>query len=639
MTEADAPRPPPGIENIIIVDNVPVVPDAKVEKLKSVIKKVLSAVGQVVRIELPKDTESGKTCGYCFAEFATKEQAMEAKVSCDGYKLDKKHVFIINNMSDFDKYVNTADTWEEPDENVFEERENLQSWLMHSHCQDQFVLRADQDCEIHWARKNDSTTVYSKPKWTDTYVAWSPKGSYLATFHRQGIALFGGKKWKGLQRFAHPQVKLIDFSPNETYLVTWSDVATFEGSVIVWDIKAGEKMRAFDIKEAPAWPALKWSHDDKYLARMKEDHSQISVFTTPSMTLLDKKHLKIKDVQDFQWSPTDNVISYWIPEFGDQPARVCLMAMPSREVIKSANIFQVKECKMSWQKSGDHLCVSVERWTKSKKQTYTQFMLFHMRTKLIAQDLVEVKEKIQHFDWEPTGSKFAVVFGEPPRIALSVYSIAAGKVTLLKTIDRITANALFWSPRGRYLVVAGLGQMQGVLEFIDTNDMSTMSTGEHFMASEVEWDPSGRYVVSSVSYWRHQNDTGYYMWSFQGKLLQRELRDKFYQLLWRPRPPTLLSKPQIEDIQKNYKRYQSQFEAEDKMQQTRESDEVLNKRRALMDQWMAFQKDVFARAGATTDALAALRPAETEELETTDIEETFEVFVREEVQIMDVKIK
>ena len=71
--------------------------------------------------------------------------------------------------------------------------------------------------------------------------------------------------------------------------------------------------------------------------------------------------------------------------------------------------------------------------------------------------------------------------------------------------------------------------------------MTTMSTGEHFMAGELEWDPSGRYVVSSVSFWRHQNDTGFYVWSFQGKLLQRVLRDKFYQILWRPRPPTLLT--------------------------------------------------------------------------------------------------
>lgn len=95
----------------------------------------------------------------------------------------------------------------------------------------------------------------------------------------------------------------------------------------------------------------------------------------------------------------------------------------------------------------------------------------------------------------------------------------------------------------------------------------------------------------------------------------------------------------FQDIQKNYKRYQSQFEAEDKMQQSRESDEVLNKRRALMDDWNAFRKDVNARAAANADVLKALRPDDTDELETTNIEETFEVFVREEVQTMDVKIK
>ena len=34
--------------------------------------------------------------------------------------------------------------------------------------------------------------------------------------------------------------------------------------------------------------------------------------------------------------------------------------------------------------------------------------------------------------------------------------------------------------------------MNGILEFIDTSDFTTMGTGEHFMASEVEWDPTGR---------------------------------------------------------------------------------------------------------------------------------------------------
>ena len=29
--------------------------------------------------------------------------------------------------------------------------------------------------------------------WCELYVQWSPRGSYLTTFHRPGIALWGGK--------------------------------------------------------------------------------------------------------------------------------------------------------------------------------------------------------------------------------------------------------------------------------------------------------------------------------------------------------------------------------------------------------------------------------------------------------------
>ena len=52
-------------------------------------------------------------------------------------------------------------------------------------------------------------------RWTETYVRWSPKGTYLATFHQRGIALWGGEKFKQIQRFSHQGVSLIDFSPCE----------------------------------------------------------------------------------------------------------------------------------------------------------------------------------------------------------------------------------------------------------------------------------------------------------------------------------------------------------------------------------------------------------------------------------------
>ena len=60
------------------------------------------------------------------------------------------------------------------------------------------------------------TSAWLSPqRWTETYVRWSPKGTYLATFHQRGIALGGGEKFKQSQRFSHQGVQLIDFSPCE----------------------------------------------------------------------------------------------------------------------------------------------------------------------------------------------------------------------------------------------------------------------------------------------------------------------------------------------------------------------------------------------------------------------------------------
>ena len=66
-------------------------------------------------------------------------------------------------------------------------------------------------------------------------------------------------------------------------------------------------------------------------------------------------------------------------------------------------------------------------------------------------------------------------------------------------------------------------------------------TTEHVMATDIEWDPTGRFVVSSSSAWRHQFENGYNIWTFQGVLVNKVLKDRFFQFLWRPRPPSLLS--------------------------------------------------------------------------------------------------
>merc|ERR1711915_725983 len=94
----------------------------------------------------------------------------------------------------------------------------------------------------------------------------------------------------------------------------------------------------------------------------------------------------------------------------------------------------------------------------------------------------------------------------------------------------------------------GLHNLSGALEFIDTKDFQVMQTAEHFMATDIEWDPTGRYVASCVSWWGHKVDNAYWIWSFQGKCMKRHSVDKFCQLLWRPRPPSLIQSSDMKQM-------------------------------------------------------------------------------------------
>ncbi|KAK7113407.1 eukaryotic translation initiation factor 3 subunit B-like [Littorina saxatilis] len=642
------PKATDGIDNVIVVDNIPEVGPERLEKLKNVVKKLYSKFGKVVNDFYPMDGD--KTKGYMFLEFSSPLHAQEAVKMTNGYKLDKQHTFAVNLFSDFERFKNIPETWEEPEIKPYEDKGNLRGWLLNKDCYDQFsvIYDAGEKTAI-FQNSQEPTKVEERARWTETYVRWSPQGTYLATFHQKGIALWGGEKFVQMARFSHPGVQLIDFSPCERYLVTFSpltDNREDPQAIIIWDVRTGQKKRGFHCESQTTWPIFKWSPDGLYFARMNPD--AISVYETPSFGLLDKKSLKITSIKDFSWSPTDNMIAYWVPEESNTPARVTLIEIPSRKELCVRNLFNVADAKMHWQKSGDHLCVKVDRYSKAKKMEekdqlkysgiYFNFELFRIREKQIPVDKVETKEQVLAFAWEPVNNKFAFIHGENPRIGVSFYAIQPkGKVEHLKTFDKRVANHLFWSPNGQFIVLAGLRSMNGVLEFIDTQDMTVMAQTEHFMATDVEWDPTGRYVTSAVSWWGHKVDNAFWIWNFQGNLVAKQALERFCQLMWRPRPPSLLTEKQIKEIKRNFKTWAQKFEIEDTMRKMTASKEMIEKRQALMSDFSKLKEEkqklfeeqkelrLKLRGGVDTDAFDSHMDMEEETIEfLVKVEETIE---------------
>ncbi|XP_031556262.1 eukaryotic translation initiation factor 3 subunit B-like [Actinia tenebrosa] len=629
------PKEIEGTESIIVVDNIPSVGQERCEKLKNVIRKVFSKFGKIVTEYYPMS--DGLTKGYMFLEFSNPNDAARAVKTANGYKLDKHHVFAVNHFEDFMKLLDPHEDWKPPAKQEYTQQENLRSWLQDPDCNDQYSVIHGDKTSILWNSSQEPMMVKERPNWTETYVLWSPKGTYLATFHGQGVALWGGEEFKRIMRFSHPGVQLIDFSPCERYLVSFSPIPSSSedpSGIIIWDIRTGLKRRGFLSGDTSQWPAFKWSHNGKYFARMATD--SISVYETPSFGLIDKKSLKVEGVKDFQWSPSDNYIAYWTPEDKDTPARVTIMQIPDRKEIRVKNLFNVSECKMYWHNKGDYLAVKVDRNTKSKKALYFNFELFRMRERQIPVESLEMKEAIIAFAWEPGSSKFCILHGEAPRISASFYDMEIqGSVELQKTYERRQANNIFWSPNGQFCVLAGLQSMNGILEFHDTTDWVCMNQAEHFMATDVEWDPTGRFVATSVSWWAHKVDNGYFIWSFQGKLLQRHVLDQFCQLLWRPRPPTLLDEEAQKKLKKEMKKYQKTFEIKDRMSQSRASKEIIERRRRKLKEFEVYRQKKITEYQETKRQRMDLRQGlETDSGEGISKEvdvERIEFFVKEEV--------
>jgi len=571
---------------VIVVDNMPISP--KVGKLRMVMNRVFSQIGEIVRLEIPTEEKNGtrKTIGIAILEFATKVAAAEAVKKINGWKLDKKHTFVVQKLEDVQRYLAIPDQYQDPTFAEYQRAsptkitssENLLTYLTDKFQRDQFVVRFDKETQVHWCENAPTAPelVYDGERqkadnknWCELYVNWSPRGTYLATFHHPGIALWGGDNWAKLMRFAHTGVEFVTFSPLENFMITWNGQTgtKLKQAIKVFDVKTGVCGRAFPYEHVPEntpWPNFKWSHDDRYFARLdrQKNNDLICVYETPSMKLLDQKSHRVNGIMSFSWSPSDNIMAFWTPEDGNTPARVTLLEWPSRQILTQKNLFNVVDCKMHWHPDGHFLCVQITRHSKTKKKTFTAFEIFRMRDKDYPCENMEMKDRVDDFAWEKNdGVRFGIVHSEnETRADVSFYTMTAlkngEKMDLLHTHKDRDCDKLYWSTMGNYIVIAGQkSPHNGKLEFYDVDAEASLGQHEHFMCTSIEWDPSGRICASVVSQslygtrsMRHQLESGYRLWSFQGTPLHQVQLQDFYQFEWRPRPKSLLTDKQVEEV-------------------------------------------------------------------------------------------
>lgn len=504
---------------------------------------------------------------------------------------------------------------------------------------------------------------------------WSPKGTYLATLSERGVQLWSGSGFSLGPEFPHKNVRRVSFSPDESYMLTWSGYPSNsrpDGAIQVWDIRMGEghfgkclrpggfKQRAPEDDE----PDMAWSSDGKFLARLDTalikaptaaggagggaaggasataakdvtTEQVIMLYDLPSCKLNDSRSIRAPGARAISFAPaasgaTGNLLAYWSPEREPHPATIIIMAIPSREMVRQRNVFNVEEAELHWHPSGSMLAVAARKTRrrtthKSAETGVTTVTLsnnghivevFRCKDKGMPVFSVEIKREqgeLRGFYWEPSGTRFALVVGDRPRVCdVLIYNVTERGCELVQTYAEKACQRVFWSPNGEYAVFAGVGEIAGQYEFMDIERNKSLASVTHAGASGASWDPSGRTFASykcrpleSRPHARDLVDNGYQLYTFQGvRVMDPIFKAEMLQFEWRPRPASLLTDEEKKLVASRLRGFQHKYQLEAK------KIDILATRIAELETLYAFL--TFTQAVAAKDRAASSK--ETREL-------------------------
>ena len=104
-------------------------------------------------------------------------------------------------------------------------------------------------------------------------------------------------------------------------------------------------------------------------------------------------------------------------------------------------------------------------------------------------------------------------------------------------------NVISWAPHGRFLILAGFGNMSGELSYYDRKTLKKLSTVDAHMTVHYEWSPDSRYFLTGILFPRLRVDNGYRVWSASGGLVHKEEIAELSLVTWRPQAASLFPEP------------------------------------------------------------------------------------------------
>jgi len=347
-----------------------------------------------------------------------------------------------------------------------------------------------------------------------------------------------------------PQVQAIHLSPKGTFLVTWEKLldGQEEGNLKVWHVRTGVVAAHFKQKvlgEKAQWPAVKWSLDEAIAYRLVTN--EVHFFDGQKPTLVPEHRLRIEGIAQCSIMPGSGpsyTVATFVAEKKGAPAQMRLWKhgdYGEGRFLASKAFYKAAEVQLFWSPVGGSLLIHTHVDVDTTGNSYYgETKLFAMASDGKTQNVQLPKAgPIHDVKWSPLGGEFVCLFGtSPPQAALF-----DSHCKLIHDFKEAPHNTVSWSPHGRFLVLAGFGNMSGELSFYDRQTLRKLATVDAHMTVHYEWSPDSRYFLTGILFPRLRVDNGFRVWSCAGGLVHKEEVAELTFVQWRPQAASLFPPP------------------------------------------------------------------------------------------------
>ncbi|EON66974.1 hypothetical protein W97_06090 [Coniosporium apollinis CBS 100218] len=396
----------------------------------------------------------------------------------------------------------------------------------------------------------ESLPGFERPEGNFRCCTYSPDGRFFAWASPEQVSVIDASIGHVVTTLPTENVYELGFSPLGTFIITWQrPTKDAEGNTTknlkVWrtiDDNAGAEgersvVGQFVQKSQTGWN-LQYTSDESLCARVVTN--EVQFYQSADLGTVWNK-LRVEGVTDFAVAPgRSHSVAVFVPERKGQPAAVKVFSVPQfASPVSQKTFFKGDKVQFKWNDIGTTLIVLAQTEVdKSNKSYYGETNMYILSTSgsVDARLSLDKEGPVHDVSWSPNSKEFGVVYGYMP----AKTTIFNARAVATHSFNLGPRNTILFSPHGRFVLVAGFGNLAGQMDIYDLEkNYEKVTTIEASNASVCEWSPDGKYILTATTSPRLRVDNGIRIWHVGGGLVYNEDMNELYHVCWRPEPPLL----------------------------------------------------------------------------------------------------